>query len=69
MPQELFDTTMDPNSRKLIQLTTENIEQTMQLYNILMGNSPAARRSFILNNKLSAAEEEEMFDEDLDDLV
>ena len=50
---ELYSTTMDPEHRALIQLTTENIEETLKLYDMLMGKSPSLRREFIMRNKLS----------------
>ena len=31
--RELFTTTMDPANRELIQLTTEDIQETLDLYN------------------------------------
>ena len=44
---ELWESTMDPERRTLIQLTTDNIEEIIELYNILMGNSSVNRRTFI----------------------
>ena len=38
-PQDLWDTTMNPATRKLIQLTTENFEETLALFDVLMGKS------------------------------
>ena len=63
---ELYATTMDPVNRHLIPLTTDNLENTLALYNRLMGKSPALRRDFILRNKLSKIDEEDVFD-DFDD--
>jgi DNA gyrase subunit B len=57
-PQDLWDTTMNPASRKLIQLTTENFEETLVLFDVLMGKSAAARRAFIVrNNELALADD------------
>lgn len=50
--EELWDTTMDPKKRNLIQLTTENFEETLMLFDALMGKSSAARRAFITENNL-----------------
>ena len=61
---ELYSTTMDPANRHLIQLTTDNIETTLELYGRLMGKSPLERRNFILKNKLSRFEEDEVFNDD-----
>lgn len=61
---ELYSTTMDPAHRKLIQLTTDNINETLDLYNTLMGKQPSLRRDFIVKNKLSSYEDGDVFDED-----
>lgn len=50
--QELWDTTMDPKQRKLIRLTTDNFDETVELFDTLMGKSSAARRAFINDNDL-----------------
>ncbi len=52
-PDELYSTTMDPENRRLIPLTTDNMEKTLDLYNQLMGKQPSLRKEFILKNKLS----------------
>lgn len=51
--EELYSTTMDPENRELIQLTVNNMESTLKLYDQLMGKTPALRRDFIARNKLS----------------
>lgn len=53
-PDELFETTMNPAHRKLIQLKTEDFERTLDLYNTLMGDKPSLRRAFIAANKLTS---------------
>jgi len=63
-PDELYETTLNPSNRVLIQLTTENVEETLKLYDELMGKSPALRREFILKNKLSSFEEDDLFEDD-----
>ena len=65
--RELFSTTMDPANRELIQLTTENIEETIDLYDRLMGKNPSARRKFITENKLAKLENEDTFFDDADE--
>lgn len=50
--QELWDTTMDPKQRKLIRLTTDSFDETVELFDTLMGKSSAARRAFINDNDL-----------------
>ena len=54
---ELYQTTMNPENRQLIQLTTEDMEKTLELYEQLMGKQASLRREFILKNKLSDAED------------
>lgn len=63
-PDELYETTLNPSNRLLIQLTTENVEETLKLYDELMGKSPALRREFILKNKLSNFEDDDLFEDD-----
>ncbi len=64
--EELWETTMDPARRNVIQLTTKNFEETLQIFNTLMGKSSAARRQFITeSNLLDIAEDffgEEIFE-------
>ena len=50
--EELWDTTMNPDTRKLIQVTTDNFEETLALFEILMGASSGSRRDFIIQNGL-----------------
>ena len=65
--EELYETTMNPQNRYLVQLTTDDIEKTLELYNQLMGKQPALRRDFILKNKLAKIDAEDLFD-DFDDM-
>ena len=64
-PDELYETTMNPDNRRLIKLTTADLEKTMALYNRLMGNQPSLRRDFILANGLR--NENELFEDDAAD--
>lgn len=67
--EELYETTMNPETRQLIQLTTDDFESTLDLYKTLMGKQPSLRRQFILNNKLSKYsqnEDDTIFDDDED---
>ena len=61
--EELYETTMNPQNRRLVQLTTDDVEKTLELYNQLMGKQPALRRDFILKNKLSKLDVEDVFDD------
>lgn len=65
---ELYETTMNPEHRTLIQLTTDDLEKTMELYNKLMGKVPSLRRDFIMKNKLSSIENEDIFEDEDDDI-
>ena len=41
---------MNPETRTLVQLTTDSMERTLGLFNIMMGNDSGARRRYIINN-------------------
>ncbi|MFW6002211.1 MAG: toprim domain-containing protein [archaeon] len=61
--EQLWDTTMNPENRKLIQLTTDNLKETLNLFETLMGKSSDARKEFINSHVLSAAEDDFFGDE------
>lgn len=65
-PDELYETTMNPDNRHLTRLTTENFKRTLDLYNRLMGNQPSLRRDFILSHGLRS--EDELFEDDEGDV-
>ncbi|HEV8526713.1 MAG TPA: DNA topoisomerase (ATP-hydrolyzing) subunit B [Actinomycetes bacterium] len=48
--QELWDTTMDPDRRILLQVTLDDAAQADELFTVLMGEDVEARRGFILRN-------------------
>lgn len=48
--KQLWETTMDPDNRNLVQLTTKNIKETIELFDILMGTSSQRRKEFIIEN-------------------
>ena len=58
---------MNPESRRLVQLTTEDLEQTLELYNQLMGKHPSLRRDFIIKNKLKSIENDYLLFDDFDE--
>lgn len=60
---ELYSTTMDPANRHLVQLTTDDMSATLDLYNKLLGKQPSLRKEFILKNKLSRLEDEDTYDD------
>jgi DNA gyrase subunit B len=48
--QELWDTTMDPDKRVLLQVTLDDAATADELFSVLMGEDVEARRSFITRN-------------------
>ncbi len=49
-PDELWDTTLDPDHRLLLQVTLEDAAQADEMFSILMGEDVEQRRSFIQRN-------------------
>ncbi len=47
---ELWDTTMDPDNRLLLQVTLEDAAQADEMFTVLMGEDVEQRRSFIQRN-------------------
>ena len=47
MPQELWSTTMDPETRILKQVTSQDAAEADRLLSVLMGNSIGPRKAFI----------------------
>jgi DNA gyrase subunit B len=46
-PEQLWDTTMNPEKRTLVQITSEDAVEAEETFSILMGDSVAPRRKFI----------------------
>ena len=46
-PEQLWDTTMNPENRILLKVRTEDIEKTDEIFSMLMGDEVGPRKRFI----------------------
>ena len=55
-PEQLWDTTMNPENRTLMQVKIDDVEQADDIFTTLMGDKVEPRRDFIQNHALEVTD-------------
>lgn len=50
MPEQLWETTLNPKNRYLVQVTTKDIEENTRMLDICMGKDVSVRRDYIFEH-------------------
>ena len=53
-PEQLWETTFDPTNRRLVLITIDDVGETDDIFETLMGDEVKPRREFIDENALRA---------------
>jgi DNA gyrase subunit B len=56
-PEELWDTTLDPSKRTLLQVTMSDAERANELFRVLMGEEVEKRRNFIFEKGINVKDQ------------
>jgi DNA gyrase subunit B len=54
-PEQLWETTMNPDNRVLLQVKIEDVVEAEEIFTVLMGDQVEPRREFIENNALNVS--------------
>ena len=54
-PDQLWETTMNPDKRNLLKVHVEDVDDTDEIFTILMGEEVEPRREFIQTNALEVS--------------
>ena len=53
--KQLFETTMNPKTRRMLKVRMEDVAEAEQVFSMLMGDDVPIRRTFIEDNALNVA--------------
>ncbi len=62
-PEQLWETTMNPQSRTLMRVTIENVSEAERMVTTLMGDQVDARKAYIIDNADFNKDHDKLFDE------